>query len=642
MRLVFLLFLTLLAPIAVSSDPILVSAESVQSWDKSWQYFSEDFPNGRDIQVAKGLSLQGINPPIKGEYRNQFYYIKTGKPLGIYLDRIQEVDQVFVNGHRIGGTGEENEKGEYKPNWYYKRLYFISESFLYSDRANEIVIQVIYKNKTFQGGLFRSVPKIGNFLELEFLILKEDGRDYSFIMLFFGIGAYQVFSLFLRRQTKSNLFLLLSTLFFVLWRIPLLNISYSFFALPFDYLLRIFFAAQTMLPASIMLFNYSIFKIPVRTKETILLFSLCLIGMIQVTSIEMEYRITLLRIWEFLLLFVLYFVAKTVIQKAKEKQVEAYLVGVGFLVLCIGAFIDIGIDLTTGKNIYLSQYGFLSLMILSAVSISYKNSKNEKELSLLTKNLEDRVKERTTELEQKNLDLETDLVFASQLQGHLLPKFSPKISGFQIQATYLPMKQVGGDMYDWVELDSSKMLLILADVAGHGVPAAFVSSMVKVQFRESAKIHSSPDLVLQNMNLALIDLVSKYYVTAVCALIDMESREILISSAGHPNPILQNIKSQELITPKVRGPILGWRPDFGFQVWKRKIETKDRFFFYTDGVTEARGNFGMYGEQKLIEVLKKNIGNNLQNTSQDILIEITKFSEEEIKDDVTFLILEFD
>ncbi|MCZ8342562.1 MAG: SpoIIE family protein phosphatase [Leptospira sp.] len=248
-----------------------------------------------------------------------------------------------------------------------------------------------------------------------------------------------------------------------------------------------------MLPAGIMLFNYSIFRIPVRTKETILLFLLCLIAIIQVTNSEMENRITLLRIWKFLLLFVLFLVSKTVIQKVKEIQVEAYLVCVGFLVLCAGAFIDIGIDLTTGKNIYLSQYGFLSLMILSAVSISHRNSKNEKELSLLTKNLEDRVKEGTTELEQKNLDLKTDLIFASQLQGHLLPKFSPKISGFQIQAIYLPMKQVGGDMDDWVELDSSKILLILADVAGHGVPAAFVSSMVKFQFRESAKIHSSPD-----------------------------------------------------------------------------------------------------------------------------------------------------
>ncbi len=321
-----------------------------------------------------------------------------------------------------------------------------------------------------------------------------------------------------------------------------------------------------MLPAGIMLFNYSIFRIPVRTKETILLFLLCLIAIIQVTNSEMENRITLLRIWKFLLLFVLFFVSKTVIQKVKEKQVEAYLVCVGFLVLCAGAFIDIGIDLTTGKNIYLSQYGFLSLMILSAVSISHRNSKNEKELSLLTKNLEDRVKERTTELEQKNLDLETDLVFASQLQGNLLPKFSPKISGFQIQAIYLPMKQVGGDMDDWVELDSSKILLILADVAGHGVPAAFVSSMVKFQFRESAKIHSSPDLVLQN------------------------------------------IQNQELLSPNVRGSILGWRADFGFQIWKQKIQTKDRFFFFTDGVTEARGNSGIYGEPKLTEVLKKILG----------------------------------
>lgn len=65
---------------------------------------------------------------------------------------------------------------------------------------------------------------------------------------------------------------------------------------------------------------------------------------------------------------------------------------------------------------------------------------------------------------------------------------------------------------------------------------------------------------------------------------------------------------------------MGWRADFGFQIWKQKIQTKDRFFFFTDGVTEARGNSGIYGEPKLTEVLKKNIGNNLQNTSQEILI----------------------
>lgn len=636
----FLLFFTFVS--SLYSQPITVTGEKVIEWETNWTYFSEKKSESFPVLVTKGLSLQGYSPPQKGYYSNTFNYTKSHKPLGIYLDRIQEVDRVFINGTFIGGTGIESDSGEYKPNWYYKRLYFIPESLLFTDKLNEIKIEIVFRNQTFQGGLFRSIPKIGNFEKLEHLLLFEDGRDFGFIMLFFGIGAYQIFSILLRRQTKTNVYLFLSTLAFIFWRLPLLNISYSYLGFSFDFLLRIFFFSQTLLPASLFLFNYSLFKIPFRAKEIVLLFLLCLIALIQLTEIEISSRITLLRLWEVLLLFVLYFVLKSVFQKAKEKHVEAYLLGLGFLLLSLGAGVDIAIDITTGKNIYLSQYGFLCLMILSAVSISYKNAKNEKELSILTKNLEGRVKERTLELQEKNYDLEQDLFFASQLQSHLLPKFNPKMEGFKIQATYLPMKQVGGDMYDWVELDSHRLLLIIADVAGHGVPAAFVSSMVKVQFRESAKIHSSPDLVLQNMNLALIDLVSKYYVTALCVLIDIESKLIQISTAGHPSPIIQNKFNTNFEFPKLKGPILGWKPDFGFQIYERKFLSGDRFFFFTDGVTEARGNGGLYGEERLLKVLKNKKSSPLSDVSEELIVEITKYSEEEIKDDVTFLLLEFD
>lgn len=279
-------------------------------------------------------------------------------------------------------------------------------------------------------------------------------------------------------------------------------------------------------------------------------------------------------------------------------------------------------------------------MILSGVAISYRNAKNESELSILTKDLETRVRERTIELRAKNQDLEQDLFFASQLQSYLLPKNHPHTKGIRIHTTYLPMRQVGGDLYDWVELDENRLILLIADVAGHGVPAAFVSSMVKVQFRESTKSIHSPKLILEHMNQALTSLVSKYFITACCALIDTKENSILFSTAGHPNPILFNKIQNRFEFMKMRGPIIGWRESFTFSEWKHEIQKGDRYFFFTDGVTEARAENKLFGESKILDLLEKGKDKDIKTLSQEIVVQITKYSEAELKDDVTFFFVD--
>lgn len=620
------------------AEPIWISGESTTSISENWTFTSNGVT--KPIQVGKGLSSQGYLPPIHGFYETEFYYKPSQKPIGIYLDRVQEVDFLVVNGVTLGQTGQITKEGNYLPNWYYKRLYYIPHHVLKANEANQLKIEVHFRNQTFQGGIFRRVPVLGNYDKLQEFILIEDGRDFCFIMLFFGIGAYQIFSIVLKRQAKSNFYLLLSTLVFVMWRLPLLNISYSYTDFSFFFWLKLFFTAQTILPVSIFLFSYSLFQHKLYLKERFLVFFLLSIAFLQTWNIELPTRILLLRIWEFSLLLVVFFILRAVIRAAKAKRSEAYFLSFGFLCICIGATFDIIIDVTTGKNIYLTQYGFLVLMILSGVAISYRNAKNESELSILTKDLETRVRERTIELRAKNQDLEQDLFFASQLQSYLLPKNHPHTKGIRLHTTYLPMRQVGGDLYDWVELDENRLILLIADVAGHGVPAAFVSSMVKVQFRESTKSIHSPKLILEHMNQALTSLVSKYFITACCALIDTKENTILFSTAGHPNPILFNKIQNKFEFMNMKGPIIGWRESFTFSEWKHDIQKGDRYFFFTDGVTEARAENKLFGEGKILDLLEKGKDKDIKTLSQEIVVQITKYSDAELKDDVTFFFVD--
>ncbi|WP_108976988.1 PP2C family protein-serine/threonine phosphatase [Leptospira ryugenii] len=626
----------------LTAETVVVNPFDKMPLSEDWTFSLEGSHHTKPVQIAKGLVEQGYPPPTNGRYRIHFFYPEgTVFPAqGIYLNRIQEADKIYLNGVQIGGTGNFPPYGEYSPNWYYKRLYYLPDGLIKRGAQNTIEIHVFYQNKTLPGGIFRSVPEIGNLELLRGNILVEDLRDLCILMLFFGIGAYQIFAIILRKKAFAQTYLLLSSICFVFWRLPLLNITHTYSGLSFFTLLKIFFVSQTLFPAALLLFSYSIFRDPIRLKEFLLLALVFCIAAINLLPIGIADRIILLRIWEVLLLPLVFFVIRGVYRASRIFKREALLLGLGFLIVCIAGLIDILIDVTSGKNIYLTQYGFLFLMLLSAVTVSARNAINEQELSELTRDLEKRVQIRTEEINQKNYKLQEDLFFASQLQGHLLPKDPPDLHGLRLHPTYLPMEQVGGDFYDWVVIDQDRLLLFVADVAGHGVPAALVSSMVKVQFREIAKDTFRPGAVLSRMNDSLIHLVSKYYITASCALIDLKTQTITLSSAGHPNPFVYNVNVPQFQFFKVRGSILGWRESFVYPEVEESLHPGDRIIFYTDGVTEARTDGKMFGESSLIRIVQSSRNKSIQELAEAIQIEILDFSDSELKDDITYVILE--
>lgn len=635
------LFLLLFIQNNLFAQILIKDSKQVYEISSGWTFQPEGLMP-KQVQVGKGLVSQNLLPPISGIYSVEIEYSvhDLNYPQGIFLDRIQDADRVYFNGQLIGSTGIFPPEGDYNPNWLLKRLYFIPSNLINLEGKNQLKIEIIFMNPAFPGGLFRSIPAIGNMQILEEKIIYEDGREFALIMLFFGVGAYQLFSIFLRRQALANFFLLMSSFSYIMWRVPLINFFINNSGIPFVNILSIFFFFQTVFPVSILFFCYSIIEQKVKWFEKIMIFIFLSIATIQAFPIDMESRIDLLHFWEILLIPSIFLLTFRIIAAIRQDKKEAILITIGICILFFAGITDILIDILTGRNIYLTQYGFLGMMIFSAISVSYRNAKNEKELSKLTVELEQRVLDRTQEIVKKNEDLVKDLSFAARIQVGLLPKSAPNVKNLNIAARYIPMSQVGGDFYDWIEIDEHRLLLILIDVSGHGVSSALISSMVKVQFTNFVKEYDSPDEILYHINNSLSNLKMNSFVTANCTLFDTLNKKVFFASAGHPHPLVTNINSNKTEYIELKGMILGWKGNKKYPLVERSIKPGERYFFYTDGVTEAKSKNSLFGMEKLFSLIQSTKSISIEDASKVILETLMLYNGNVAQDDLTFVIVD--
>ena len=130
-----------------------------------------------------------------------------------------------------------------------------------------------------------------------------------------------------------------------------------------------------------------------------------------------------------------------------------------------------------------------------------------------------------------------ELETARQIQQSILPKHPPTVPGLSVATHYDSMAEVAGDLFDFVITPSGQLGVLVADVSGHGVPAAIVASMVKIALAVQEGEISDPGLVLTRMNRALCGRFELAYVTAVFALIDPAAGTLTYASAGHPSPL---------------------------------------------------------------------------------------------------------
>ncbi len=202
--------------------------------------------------------------------------------------------------------------------------------------------------------------------------------------------------------------------------------------------------------------------------------------------------------------------------------------------------------------------------------------------------------------------LETEVQLARQIQQTFIPETLPVHPGWEIAARWRTARQVGGDFYDVFELDDKRLGLFIADIADKGVPAALFMALTRTLVRAAVIETESPAQALRRVNdLLMPDTQQGMFVTAVYAVLSLETGELTYANAGHNPPLWLHLRDGSVERLTRTGMALGVVE--GAEITQRTIQLEegDCVLFYTDGVTEAFSPQGeIYGEARLRSVIK--------------------------------------
>jgi serine phosphatase RsbU (regulator of sigma subunit) len=198
--------------------------------------------------------------------------------------------------------------------------------------------------------------------------------------------------------------------------------------------------------------------------------------------------------------------------------------------------------------------------------------------------------------------------FADSMQQALMPRRKPHAPGLDVGAVYASSARVdvGGDVYDFMELGDGRLAVVLGDVTGHGVDAAADMAMAKFVFRSLAREHSEPgDFLAAANEIVLEETGEGKFITMLYLTADGREGELACASAGHPAPLV--VRAGGTPVPLgVRGLALGIAEDQSYAAEHVRLEPGDAAVLYTDGLLEARREGELYGEARLDAALAAN------------------------------------
>lgn len=243
--------------------------------------------------------------------------------------------------------------------------------------------------------------------------------------------------------------------------------------------------------------------------------------------------------------------------------------------------------------------------------------------------------------ERRLLSIENELELARQLQFSILPATIPEVANLRIAAAYRPMTAVAGDFYEFISVDGKQAGILVADVTGHGVPAALIASMIKVATQSVVPCAHDPREVLRGLNRMLFRQLRDQFVSAAYLWLDTENRNALYSAAGHP-PLLR-WREGRLERIESNGLLFGVIPDPDYPVCDLPIRPGDRFLLYTDGVVEPENAAGdSFGDDKLEQVVRDNQSLPPSGLSDQLLSEIRLWQPAALaqQDDITLIVID--
>jgi serine phosphatase RsbU (regulator of sigma subunit) len=231
--------------------------------------------------------------------------------------------------------------------------------------------------------------------------------------------------------------------------------------------------------------------------------------------------------------------------------------------------------------------------------------------------------------------------FSDTMQRSLLPRSVPELQGLELGDAYESSAHVdvGGDVYDFMELGDGRLAVALGDVTGHGIEAAADMAMAKFVFRSLAREHPEPADFLQSANEVVVgEIAPGKFITLVYMLIDGAKGEVAAAGAGHPAPRIVGVDGS-VTGLETRGLVLGIEPGQHYEEVHATLAVGGAVVLYTDGVIEARRESELYGVERLDRVLSERRDLSANELAQVVLDDCRAFARGELADDCAVVVV---
>ncbi len=283
----------------------------------------------------------------------------------------------------------------------------------------------------------------------------------------------------------------------------------------------------------------------------------------------------------------------------------------------------VGILLLTLAVIYIAKAIIKPLQLLTAATdeiasgnfdVALPTAGSNDEIGVLTHDfqvMKESLKEyikNLTETTAAKERIQSELKLATIIQASLLPRIFPPFpehSEFDIYASMVPAKEIGGDFYDFFFIDEKNLCFLIADVSDKGIPAALYMMVAKTLLKTEGQRLGEPDKMLFSVNNILAsDNESCMFTTVFCAILDITTGDVRFANAGHNPPLIIDARGVRYLTLKP-GFMLGPIMETIYETELITLKPGDTLFLYTDGVTEARNpKEELYGESQLLKALQ--------------------------------------
>lgn len=248
------------------------------------------------------------------------------------------------------------------------------------------------------------------------------------------------------------------------------------------------------------------------------------------------------------------------------------------------------------------------------------------------------VRQQQVETEERER-IQQEMRVAALIQQTLLPRELPALSGWNINAFYRPARAVGGDFYDFIDLEDGRLGVVIGDVTDKGVPAAMVMATCRSMLRAAAHAHTEPGEVLADVNESLVpEIPPAMFVTCLYAIVDTERGEVVFANAGHNLPYVRT--SGGVHELRATGMPLGLMPAMVYEETTYTLAEGEVMVLTSDGITEAHDPEGeMYGFSRLMGRIAGEVSTDM---CSHLVADLERFTGPELEqeDDITLVVMQ--